>query len=151
MIAKQITLPAENRPGVLARVTGIFSKEKINIRSITISSFGDHGFFSILVDAPEAALAALNKDGLDARLTDVIAVLMDDRPGGLHHIVKILADEGVNIENAYGFVLESFKNAVFVIEVKEPEKTVEILARHGVQTLDEAALCAVEPFHYMKY
>lgn len=151
MIAYQLTIPTENTPGKLARVSGILAREKINIRAVTISSYGERGFFNILVDDPKPAQKALTREGIDARLKEVIAVVIDDRPGGMDKLVQILATEGINIENAYGFVLESKKTAVFVIDVSDPDKAQKVLKEHKFQTLTTEALAAIEPFHYMKY
>ena len=64
MTAYQLTVPVDNKPGRLAQVSGILNREKINIRAITISSFGDKGFFNILVDDPTLARKALEKAGI---------------------------------------------------------------------------------------
>ncbi|HOJ13408.1 MAG TPA: ACT domain-containing protein [Deltaproteobacteria bacterium] len=151
MTAYQLTVPVENRPGRLAQVSGVLAREKINIRAITISSFGDKGFFNILVDDPKLALKALKKEGIEAELKEIIAVLIDDKPGGMDSLAQILARQGINIENAYGFVLESNKTAVFVIDVSDLEGTQRILRDHGFKTLSPEALAAIEPFHYMRY
>jgi hypothetical protein len=151
MIAYQVTVPTENTPGKLARVSGILTREKINIRAITISSFGDRGFFNILVDDPKLAQKVLTREGLQADLREVIAVIIDDKPGGMDKLVQLLAAEGINIENAYGFVLESNKTAVFVVDVSDPEGTEKILKAHRFKTLSTEALATIEPFHYMKY
>ncbi|MCP4757257.1 MAG: ACT domain-containing protein [Proteobacteria bacterium] len=151
MYATQLTVPAKNQPGVLAKVTKVLAGEKLNVRAITISSFGDEGFFNVLVEDPKAAEKALRKEGIEVVPKKVIAVLMDDKPGGLHDIVQLLADAGLNIENAYGFVLESWKNAVFVIEVDKADQARETLEKAGHKTLDAESLNAVEPFHYVKY
>ncbi len=151
MLAYQLTIPAENKPGVLARLTSILAKEKINIRAITITSFGDHGFFHIIVNEPERAHKLLSREGLQAELKAVLAILIDDRPGGLDGLVQILAKEQINIDNAYGFVLESHQKAVFVVDVDNRKGAQKLLAKNGYKTLDEDALNAIEPFHYMKY
>jgi hypothetical protein len=151
MIAYQLTIPRENRPGMLAEVSGILAREKINIRAITISSFGERGFFNLLVDDPRLAERALQRDGIPARLQEIIAVLIEDRPGGMDSLVQFLARENVNIENAYGFVLESHRMAVFVLDVADPEKTLRLLRKHGFKTLSPEALATIEPFHYMEY
>ena len=151
MIAYQLTVPVENAPGKLARVTAVLNREKINIRAITISSFGDKGFFNILVDDPKGAQKALLREDLTVELNEVIAVLIDDRPGGLDRVVQLLAESAINIENAYGFVLESHKNAVFVIQVDDIEKAVTLLKDKKFKTLNAEALATIEPFHYMKY
>ncbi len=151
MIAYQLTVPVENTPGKLAQVSGILTREKINIRAITISSFGDKGFLNILVDDPKPAQKALAKEGIPGELKEIIAVLIEDKPGGMDKLVQVLAREGVNIENAYGFVLESSKTAVFVVDVSDIEKAQKVLKNHKFKTLSAEALATIEPFHYMKY
>ncbi len=151
MIAYQLTVPVENAPGRLAQVSSILAREKINLRAITISSFGDKGYFNILVDDPKFAHKVLTKNGITAELTEIIAVLIDDRPGGMDQLLQVLAQEGINVENAYGFVLESSKNAVFVIDVSDIKGTESILKKHHIKTLTPEALANIEPFHYMKY
>jgi len=151
MVAYQLSVFAENKPGRLAKVTGILGREKLNIRAISISTSDDFGVINILVDDPKRASAVLSDEGLTVSLKEVIAVLIEDKPGGLDKLVQLLAAEDVNIENAYGFVLESWKKAVFVVDVDQLEKTQELLKKNKFETLDAAALSAVEPFHYMKY
>ncbi len=151
MTAYQITIPADNRPGSIARVTAILAKEKINIRAITITSFGEKGFFHIIVDEPRRAHQILKKEGVENELKEVLAVLIDDKPGSLNDLMQLLAAENINCENAYGFVLESRVKAVFVVDADKGEACQKLLKKFGYQTLDEESLNAVEPFHYMKY
>ena len=151
MIAHQISIFAENKPGRLAKVTSVLAAKKINIRAITISSSDEFGVINMLVDNPEKAHRALVEAGLTVSLKPVVAVLMQDRPGGLDKLIHVLSDQGINIENAYGFVLESWEKAVFVVEVENMEKTLKALEARKFETLDAEALAAIEPFHYMKY
>lgn len=151
MVAYQISVFAENKPGRLAKVTDIFAREKINIRAISISSSDDFGVINIMVDEPTRAHKILEKEGLTVSLREVVAVLIEDKPGGLDKLIQLLYKEEINIENAYGFVLESWKRAVFVIDVDQMERTQQILKENGFETLDPDALQAVEPFHFMKY
>lgn len=151
MIAQQLSIFAENKPGKLAAVTAVLAKEKINIRATTISTSDTFGVISLIVDDPARAQAALTKAGMMVRLRDVLAVLIDDRPGGLDRLTQLLFKESININNAYGFVLESREKAVFVLDVDQIEKAQKLIEKNGFKTLDVEALSAVEPFHYMKY
>jgi hypothetical protein len=72
MISHQISIFAENKPGRLAKVTGILAKEKINMRAITISSSDAFGVINILVDDPKRAEKSLTKEGLTVSLKKVI-------------------------------------------------------------------------------
>jgi len=151
MIAYQLSIFAENKPGRLAKVTGIFRKGKINIRAITIATSDVFGVINALVDDPKRARSILESEGLTVSMKEVIAVVLEDKPGGLDRLVQLLFDNEINVENAYGFVLESHKKAIFVIDVDQLENTQELLKEAGLETLDATALSAIEPFHYMNY
>ena len=151
MKAYQLSILAENKPGTLARVTKILAKEKINIRSITISSHGEFGIINAIVDHPRQAQKALDREGLSVSLKDIIAVPIEDKPGAFDKLVQLLAGKNINIENSYGFVLESWKKAIIILDVQELERAKEILEKAGFEILNEEEMSAVEPFHYMKY
>ncbi len=151
MIAKQLSIFAENKPGKLAAVTAVLAREKISIRATTISTSDTFGVINLIVDDPRRAREALTKAGMTVRLRDVLAVLIDDRPGGLDRLTQLLFKENINVNNAYGFVLESREKAVFVVDVDQIDRALKLIEKNGFKTLDEAALAAVEPFHYMKY
>ncbi len=149
--AYQLTIPVENKPGTLAEVSSILAREKFNIRAITISSFGESGFLNIMVDDPKLAKKTLEKEGVVVELKEIIAVILDDKPGGMDKLVQYMSEERINIENAYGFVLESHKTAVFVIDVSDIESTRRLLRDKGFKTLGTEELATIEPFHYLKY
>jgi len=151
MIAYQLSIFAENKPGRLAAVTGILAKEKINIRATTIATSDTFGVINLIVDDPKRAQAVLSKAGMTVNLREVLAVLIEDKPGGLDRLTQMLFKENININNAYGFVLESREKAVFVVDVDQIEKAQKIIEKAGFKTLDADTLAAIEPFHYMKY
>jgi len=135
MKAYQLTIPAENKPCILAQVTSILARKKINIRSATISSFGDSGFINLIVDNPKQGQKVLRKEGITVELKEIITVLMDDRPGGLDELLQIL----------------SRKNAVFVLDVKDAEQAEDLIKASGFKTLTPQELSEIEPFHYVGY
>ena len=151
MIAYQLSVKADNKPGQLAGVTGVLAKADISIRATTISTFGTSGVINFIVDDPKRAEKTLAKAGMTFQLKNVLAVLIPDRPGGLDKLMQLLYREGININNAYGFVLECSEKAVFVVDVDQIEKTEKLVEKNGFKTLDTEALSAIEPFHYMKY
>ena len=151
MITYQLSIFAENKPGRLAAVTQVLAKEKINIRATTIATSDTFGVINLVVDDPQRAKAALTKAGMTVTLNRILAVVIPDQPGGLDKLTQLLFAEGININNAYGFVLEGSRKAVFVVSVDQIEKAEKLLEKNGFQTLDAEALSAVEPFHYMKY
>ena len=151
MKAYQLTIPAENKPCILAQITAILARNNINIRSATISSFGDSGLINLIVNDPKQGHKALSKEGIPVELKEVIAVLIEDRPGGLDKLLQLLCDGNINIENGYGFVIESRKNAVFVLDVEDPARARDLIETSGFKTLAPQELSEIEPFHYVTY
>jgi len=151
MITYQLSVKADNKPGALAKLTEILLEENISIRATTITNYSDGGVINLIVDNPKRAFMAIEKAGMSVALKDVLAVLIDDQPGGLNKLTNIFYKKGININDAYGFVLESRKNAVFVVDVDDLLGAEALLEKHGFQTLDAEALGAIEPFHYSGY
>ena len=140
MIAYQLSIFAENKPGKLAKVTSVLAREKINIRATTIATADTFGVVNLIVDDPKRAEAALAAEGMTVHLKEVLAILIPDEPGGLDKLTQLFNKEGVNVNNAYGFVLESSQKAVFVIDVDQIKKTEKMLDKNGFDTLDTQSL-----------
>lgn len=136
-MAQQIAVFAENKPGRIEKVTGILKEAEINIRAITIATSDSFGVIKLLVDAPDRAYEALAAGGLSVFKREIVAVLMEDRPGGLHDVARALGGRGVNIEGAYGFVVEDKKRAVLVMEVERIPEVESLLNGQGLVTLSD--------------
>jgi len=97
----------------------------------------------LIVDDPQRAEAVLSKAGMTVHLREVLAILIPDKPGGLDSLTQLFHQEGINVNNAYGFVLEGSKNAVFVVDVDQMQKTEKLLEQKGFKTLDTKSLSAM--------
>ncbi len=135
MHIQQISIFLENNAGRLAEVADVISAEGVNIRAISIADTADFGILRVIVNTPEKAVAALNAAGFTTRLTDVMAVEIDDAPGSLAKVMQIFRDTGVNIEYLYAS-LEGEKNkAVVIFKVQDLEHGLKIVDEHGLNTL----------------
>lgn len=92
-----ITALVENRPGVLARVSGLFSRRGYNIESLAVSTTEDPGVsrMTIVVEGDDAVLEQITKQ-LN-KLIDVIKV-MDYQ--SIPIVQRELAMIKVNAENS---------------------------------------------------
>ena len=136
-MAHQISVFVENKPGRIERVTEILAKGGVNIRAFTLSGTYEYGVMKLLVDKPKKALEALRKEGVPADQREILAVLIEDRPGGLHRVAKIFGRLKVNIEDAYGFVIEDKKRAVMVIDVEQLAEAKRALKEEGIVSLSD--------------
>jgi len=136
-MAHQISVFVENKPGRMERVTDILAKANVNIRAFTVSGTYEYGVMKFLVDKPDTALQALKAQGISANKREILAILMDDRPGGLHRISRVFGQRKVNIEDAYGFVIEDKKRAVLVVDIEKIAEAEKILKEEGIPTLTD--------------
>ncbi|HSR12201.1 MAG TPA: ACT domain-containing protein [Thermodesulfobacteriota bacterium] len=136
-MAHQISVFVENKPGRIERVTEILMKAKVNIRAVTVMGTYEYGVMKLLVDKPDAAYEALKAGGITAYRREIIAILMDDQPGGLNRVSKVLSQRKINIDDAYGFVIEDKKRAVLVVDVEKIQEAESILKEEGLTTLSD--------------
>jgi hypothetical protein len=136
-MAHQIAVFAENKPGRIERVSRILGEAGVNIRAITVATADAFGVIKLLVDDPEKAYAALAAGGVSVFKREIVAIVMDDRPGGLLAATEALNAAGINIEDAYGFVIEDKRRAVLVVEVEKIPEAVGVLREKGLRTLSD--------------
>jgi len=132
----QISVFSENKPGKIEKITRIFSEKAINILAISITSTNGFGIIKLLVDKCDLAYQELQKAGITVSLSEVLAIEMKDSPGGMYEVSHILSKHGINIENAYVYVVESRTRAYLLVEVKDIEKAKEILAHEQLTFLN---------------
>jgi len=141
MIAYHISVFAENKPGRLEHITEILAQANINIRAIKISDLGEFGVVKVLVNDPDTAYQALKDEGVSASKKEIAAVVVDDLPGGLHAVLKILTQQNVNVEDAYGFVMHD--RAILVIEVVNIGEVESLLEQSGLHLLSKEEIYAL--------
>jgi len=135
MKVEQISIFLENRPGSLEQVTGILQQAGINIRTLTLADTSDFGILRMIVNDVDAASRVLKESGFRISRTNVGAVEVPDRPGGLHGILQVVTKSGINVEYLYAFVERSGENAVMIFRFDAPEKAIEILRQNGLTVL----------------
>jgi hypothetical protein len=137
-MAFQLSVFLENKIGHLGRVTSILREADINIRAMTLShSAQGWGILNLIVSNPNKAREALVDGGISAVLRRVTVVEMEDRPGGLDDMLKLIAGAGVNFTNAYGRIVESGKKAFLAIDAEDIQQCDELLAKAGLRIIPD--------------
>lgn len=140
MTVKQISIFLENRPGQLRDVTGILEKKDINIRAITVAETADYGIIRLITADPDAAVGILKEEGFLVRLSDVVAVAVPDRPGGLAKMLDLMVGAGINIEYMYSVFGKTEGEAFMIFKVNDIEGFKQILQEHGIKEADSSEL-----------
>jgi len=130
-----IAVFAENQLGQMARITQVLAAADINIRWVTIATNESLGVIKFLVDKCDLAYQRLQQQGWTVSLVEVLAIEVEDKPGGLHAVADCLAGNNINVENSSGFV--SNNRAVLLIEVQDVTRARQILAKQSLRLLSQ--------------
>ena len=140
MAMKQISVFLENHPGKLAEFAAVLSAQKINLRAISVAEAADFGIVRIIVDDVFNAVTILKGEGYICKITDVLAVEVQDEPGMLADMIGILGAEGINIEYMYTILGKKKDVAYMIIRTNEDAKAAKILEGKGFKIAASEAL-----------
>jgi hypothetical protein len=140
MTIDQLSIFVENKPGRLAEITGIFGDAGIDLRAMSIADTMDFGILRVIVNEPERALELLRAAACVVSVTRVLAVAIEDAPGSLSRVLRILADADISIEYLYAFITRKKDSAYVIFRVEDNERAIEIFTAHGVKTAGAAEL-----------
>jgi hypothetical protein len=143
MRVEQISVFLENKAGRLAEVARILADAGINIRALSLADTSDFGILRLIVNDNNKAKEALKQHGFTVGKTDVVAVEVEDRPGGLHRILDVLFKSNVNVEYMYAFVQQSGSNAVIIFRFDNLDEAVKVLRANGVPVIEGEKLYAM--------
>lgn len=135
MVIKQLSVFLENSPGRLKAATQVLADSKINMRALTLADTADFGVLRIIVDKPGDAVDILKKNHFAVKITEVLAVEMEDTPGGLNKVLEILENNQVNIEYMYAFMGSKPRKALVIFRVDQLEKAIECLRLEEVRLI----------------
>jgi hypothetical protein len=140
---EQISVFLENKAGRLADVTRILAEANVNIRALSLADTSDFGILRLIVNDNNRAKEELKKAGFTVGKTDVVAVEVEDQPGGLSYILGILHKANVNVEYMYAFVQQSGANAVLIFRFDNLQEAIRILKDNNVRVIKGEKLYAM--------
>lgn len=135
MLIKQLSIFVENKPGRLVTIMDELAKNNIDISALSIADTAEYGIVRMIVSNPDLAVAVLKEIGVFVKISDVLAVTIEDVPGGLAKSLHVITDENIEIEYMYAFVGGVEGKAVMVLKVSHPEKAVELLKGTSLEIL----------------
>ena len=138
MIIKQLSVFLENKQGRLCSAVDVLAKNDINISALSLADTTDFGIVRLLVDQPEKAQAVLSASGVVVRITNVIAIAMNDNPGGAVEVLHCLSEAALNVEYIYACVGRVSGKALMVIRVDDEEVAEQVLHAHGYNDINPA-------------
>ena len=144
MKIRQLSLFLENRPGQLRVPVKVLGDAGIDILTMSLADTQQFGILRLVVRDWEKAKRLLEGAGVVVNVTEVLAVDVPDRPGGLAGVLEAFEKAGLGIEYMYAFAAsrERGKYATLVFRLDEPDRAATALAAQGVKLVSSEELFA---------
>ncbi|BDH79442.1 MAG TPA: ACT domain-containing protein [Methanothermobacter sp.] len=127
MKVEQISIFLENKKGRLWKALNTLKDAGINIRALYLADTSEFGILRLIVPDPQKAKKVLEENDFAVKTNEVIAVELEDKPGGLASILKILKDSQINLEYIYAFVHEKKDKAILFLKADDINRTIKAL------------------------
>jgi hypothetical protein len=132
---KELTIFAEDRVGLLAKIANKLSENKINIDYLSAESIGGTAVIHIVVKDTEKVKRILEEAGFLTAESEVLVLKLVDRPGEIGTVAAILAFKGVNIRSVYSLEKKG-KEGLFAFKVDDIRKAKEAVKSYVYTKLD---------------
>jgi hypothetical protein len=137
---KQISVFVENKPGHLLEIASALAEAGIDIRALSLADTTNYGILRLIVAEPDLALRVLREKELTVSLTDVLAVGVDDQPGGMVRALSALAEKQISVEYMYAFIGGTEDGAKVILRLDNNEAGAAALQEAGVRILQPEEL-----------
>lgn len=128
---RQLSVFVQNEIGSLANVTSVLKNNQINLRAIASFDTPEFAILRIVVDQPEKAKKLLSENGFAVKMTEAVAVELEDKPGVLDGMLHVIADAGLGVNYIYSIVLRNGKAPLMIVNTEDLKKTAEVLKEKG--------------------
>jgi hypothetical protein len=136
MKLRQLSLFLENRPGALRLPCQVLGEAGIDILTMSLADTQQFGILRVVVKDEERARQVLEQAGCVVKMTEVLAVEVPDRAGGLADMLGVFEGSGLSVEYIYPLVAgHRGKTAVLILRVEDPDRAAALLAARRVRVL----------------
>ena len=136
----QLSVFLENRSHSLLEPLQALATAGINLSGITLADSEQFGILRLVLRDWSRARDLLQSAGWAVTVTDMVAIDVDDQPGGLVRTLEALAAADANIEYMYGFFLRSSGRAAMLFRFDDPAAAIAALQAAGVEPVTADAL-----------
>jgi hypothetical protein len=144
MKLRQLSLFLENRPGQLRFPAKVLGDAGIDILTRSLADTQQFGILRLIVKDWARAKQVLEEAGVVVNVTEVLAVDVPDRPGGLAAVLEAFEKAAVGVEYMYAFAAarERGSHATLVFRLEDPDRAARLLTEHGVKLVSSEELFA---------
>ena len=111
------------------------AQEGIDIRALFLADTQQYGIVRMIVSDWRKAAGILEAHEFVVKVTEVLAVEVSDRPGGLADLLGALDGSGINIEYMYAFPDLRDGLAILIFRFDNPDAAIAHLQKAGINLL----------------
>ena len=132
MKIKQLSIFLQNKLGNLSKPLEALSNADVNIRAMCMADTSEFGILRLVVDNPEKGKEVLEKNNFIVKTTEIVGVEMNDAPGGLTSVLKIIKDNEIDLEYLYAFTHEKAGKAILLLHSDDIDNLISTLEKNDV-------------------
>ena len=136
----QLSLFLENRPSQLRAVCKLLADARINLMTLSLADSEQFGILRLIVGDWQDAKTILEAANRLVKVTEVVAIEVPDRPGGLDDVLAVIEQHEINIEYMYAFTFGLEKKAALIFRFNNVDEAISKLQSGGVNVLGRVEL-----------
>ncbi|WP_294007451.1 acetolactate synthase [uncultured Methanobrevibacter sp.] len=132
MKIKQLSIFLQNRMGSLSKPLEVLTENEINIKAMCMADTSEFGILRLVVDNPEKGQEVLSENNFLVKITEIIGVEMNDTPGGLTTVLKVIKDNGIDLEYLYAFTHDKVGKAILLLHADNIDELISVLQDNNI-------------------
>ena len=136
----QLSVFVENSPGHLRAPCQVLADAGINLATLSLADTQQYGILRLIVRDWQRAKAVLEAAGFVVNVTEVLAIEVPDRPGGLADVLRVIEQANINVEYMYAFAEKRDDKAVLIFRFENADAAIDALKHSEVNVISNVDL-----------
>lgn len=136
MFVNQIAVFLENRKGRVGDFARILAKNNIDLVSMSIADTQEFGILRAITRDNAKAVKVLREAGFTVTSSELIGIEVEDKAGGLYHVLDLLDQGDVDIEYLYSYARSEANRAIIIFKVANVEDAMKVINDNNIKVLE---------------
>ena len=136
MKINQLSVFLENKPGKLSVPCKALADAGIDLLTLSLADTHQFGILRLIVKDSQAAKDVPEQAGCVVNVTEVIAIEVADKPGGLESVLQVIEKANINLEYMYAFTSRRGDRAVLVFRFENPDAAIGVIREAGISVIE---------------
>jgi hypothetical protein len=136
----QLSVFVENSPGHLRAPCQVLSDAGINLATLSLADTKQYGILRLIIRDWQRARAILDAAGFVTNVSEVLAIEVADRPGGLADVLRVIEQANINVEYMYAFTEKRNDKAVLIFRFQDVDAAINALATSEINVVEDIDL-----------